>query len=149
MKHEHLLMNVYSTFFAGWILFLVAKNANAEVSDCWAKFFDGVDYSGKNFFVEGPKQLENLNKISDENWDKRIHSLKVGPKAKITVFQNPRFELNLTDMAKKPELMQAWGITEQDIKEDSELIFDESSEIHDLGDFNFHKKVRSLRVDCL
>lgn len=149
MINEHLLIHGYSALFAGFILFLAGSNAYAEGNDCWAKFFDGVDYGGKNFYVEGPKQLENLNNISGENWDKRIHSLKVGPKAKITVFQNPRFELTLTEMAKKPKLMQAWGITEQDIKEDSELIFDESSEIHDLGDFNFHKKIRSLKLNCL
>jgi hypothetical protein len=67
----------------------------------------------------------------------------------VTVYQNPRFELTLTEMAKKPDLMRAWGITEQDIKEDSELIFNANDMIHDLGDFSFHKKIRSLKVECI
>ena len=86
--------------------------------------------------------------MNGEDWNKRIHSLKVGPKANVTVYQNPKFTLSSTGMAKNPEQMQALGITEKDIKEDSELIFIENSTIHDLGDFSFHKKIRSLKVEC-
>lgn len=128
------------------VLFSVA---HAEDKDCWANFFEGTEYGGKNLQVIGPSKIESLTNLNGENWDKRIHSLKVGPKAKITVYQNPKFELSLTEMAKKPDLMQAWGITEQDIKEDSELMFSENTTVHDLGDFSFHKKIRSLKVDCL
>jgi Beta/Gamma crystallin len=124
-------------------------NIYAEEKDCWGNFFEGVDYSGKRLYVQGPAQLEKLTKVESDNWDKRIHSLKVGPKAKVTVYQNPRFELTLTEMAKKPDFMNSWGITEQDIKEDTELIFNADDAIHDLGDFNFHKKIRSLKIECL
>lgn len=131
------------------LLFGTATEAYAEDKDCWADFFEESQYAGKHFMIKGPKKLENLNKVEGENWNQRIHSIKVGPKARVTVYQNPRFELTLTEMAKKPDFMSAWGITEQDIKEDSELIFTGEEQIHDLGDFNFHKKVRSLAVDCL
>jgi hypothetical protein len=123
--------------------------ANAQDKDCWADFYEEAQYKGKHFIVKGPAKLENLNKIEGEDWNQRIHSLKVGPKAKVTIFQNPRFELTLTEMAKHPDLMRSWGVSEQDIREDSELIFNENATIHDLGDFSFHKKARSLKVDCV
>lgn len=134
------------------ILFLVTLSsgkAYSESKGCWADFFEESEYKGKRLSVKGAANLENLNQVSGEDWNRRIHSIKVGPKAKVTVFQCPRFELPLTEMAKKPDFMRAWGITEQDIKEDSELIFPGEEAIHDLGDFNFHKKVRSLKVECL
>ncbi len=120
----------------------------AEDKDCWADVFEESQYKGDKLHLAGPVQLENLTKVNNENWERRIHSVKVGPKAKITLYQNPKFELTLTEMAKKPDFLSAWGITEQDIKEDSELIFPPNENVHDLGDFNFHKKVRSLKVEC-
>jgi hypothetical protein len=149
MNRIQLIFRSFKTIFVVMLLSSLAWNAYAENKECWANFFEGTQYSGKRLFIEGPAKLENLNRVNGENWNQRIHSIKVGPKAKVIVFQNPRFELTLTEMAKKPGLMNAWGITEQDIKEDSELIFNENAEIHDLGDFGFHKKIRSLKVECL
>jgi hypothetical protein len=126
-----------------------ATHVYAEDKDCWADFFEESQYAGKHLLIKGTRKLENLKNVEGENWNQRIHSIKIGAKAKVTVYQNPRFELSLTEMAKKPDLMKAWGITEQDIKEDSELIFTGEAQIHDLGDFNFHKKIRSLKVDCI
>jgi hypothetical protein len=126
-----------------------ASTSYAADKDCWVDFFEHADYGGKHFLIKGSTALENLNKVNGEDWNQRIHSIKVGPKAKVTVYQNPKFQLTLTEMAKNPELMRAWGITEQDIKEDSELIFNENATVHDLGDFSFHKKVRSLKVECI
>jgi hypothetical protein len=73
----------------------------------------------------------------------------VGPKAKLVIFENINFKLTLKEMAKYPELLRALGFTEQDVKEDSELIFGANANIHDLSDFNFHNKIRSLKIDCL
>jgi hypothetical protein len=131
------------------LLTSTATHIYAEDKGCWGDFFEESQYAGKHILIKGPSKLENLKQVEGEDWNQRIHSIKIGPKAKVTVYQNPRFELSLTDMAKKPEFMKAWGITEQDIKEDSELIFTGAEEIHDLGDFNFHKKVRSLKVECI
>jgi hypothetical protein len=38
-------------------------------------------------------------------------------------------------------------VTDQDVKEDSELIFGANATIHDLSDFNFHNKIRLLKID--
>lgn len=131
------------------MLLAATVTVHAAEKDCWVDFFEDSQYAGQHFRLEGPAQLADLNKVNGENWDKRIHSLKVGPKAKVTVYQNPRFELPLPELAKRPDLLQSLGLTEQDVKEDAELIFMANSNIHDLGDFGFHKKVRSLKVECV
>jgi hypothetical protein len=138
----------FKTVFIVMLLLGSASKTYAFDKDCWVDFFEHAQYTGKNLLIEGATQLENLNDINGDNWDKRIHSLKVGPKARVTVYQNPRFKLTTTEMAKSPDLMRSLGITEQDIAEDSELIFNENAKIHDLGDFNFHAKIRSLKIEC-
>jgi len=149
MNRIRLVFRNFKALFMVMLLLASASNAYAQDKECWANFFEHSQYAGKHLLIEGSTKLENLNRVNGEDWNQRIHSIKVGPKAKVTVFQNPRFELTLTEMAKKPDLMRAWGITEQDIKEDSELIFNANATIHDLGDFGFHKKIRSLKVECL
>ena len=131
------------------LLFGSGSTAFAKSNDCWVKFFDGAQYKGQNFLLNGPTKRKDLLNIDGENWDIRIHSLIVGPKATVTVFENKNFKLTLTEMAKYPVLMKSLGITKQDILEDSELIFDANSKIHDLGDYNFHHKIRSLKIDCV
>ncbi|MDD2759109.1 MAG: beta/gamma crystallin domain-containing protein [Methylomonas sp.] len=131
-------------------VFVLGSNSvsYAKDKDCWAEFFQNSQYSGEHFRLEGPIQLDNLHSVQGKNWEKRIGSLKVGPKAKVTVFENINFKLTLKEMGKYPELLNALGLTEQDAKEDAELIFDENSVIHDLSDFNFRNKIRSLKIDC-
>jgi hypothetical protein len=149
MNKIKLFFHCFQTLLYFMLFFTFTSNAYAKDKECWADFFEESQYKGQHLLLEGPTQLENLSKVNGENWERRIHSIKIGPKAKVTVYQNPKFVLTLTEMAKKPDFLSAWGITEQDIKEDSELIFPANENIHDLGDFNFHKKVRSLKVDCV
>jgi Beta/Gamma crystallin len=141
-------IKLFKEFFLILALFNMASAVYAEDSECWVEFYDASQYTGKSFRLQGPAQLANLNNVNGESWDKRIDSLKTGSKTKVTVFENPNFKLTLTEMAQYPELMRSLGVTEQDIKEDSELIFIGNEKIHDLSDFNFHKKVRSLKVEC-
>jgi hypothetical protein len=150
MNRISLVLRSFRDVFVVMVL-LLAQGSNVYAKDkgCWADFFEGIQYSGKHFLVEGPAQLENLNNVNGENWDLRIDSLKTGPKAKVTVFENPNFKMTLKEMAKYPELMRSLGVTEKDIREDSELIFHPNSMIHDFSDFNFHKKIRSLKVECI
>ena len=131
------------------IFFLVqGSNAYGKEDDCWADFFEHSQYAGEHFRLEGPAQLQNLNVVNGENWASRIDSLIVGPKAKVMVYDNTDFKLKLRDMAQYPELMRSMGITEKDIKEEDELFFNANAKIHDLSDFNFHSKIRSLKVEC-
>jgi hypothetical protein len=123
-------------------------NALAKDQDCRVDFFEGAQYKGEHFQLAGPVQLKNLKDVNGTNWDSRIDSLKVGSGATLTVFENPDFRLSSTEMANHPELMKSWGITEKDVKEESELVFHPNSMIHDLSDFNFHQKIKSLKIAC-
>jgi hypothetical protein len=149
MNRIQFVFRDFNALFIAMVLLGLGSNAYAENKGCWAEFYENSQYSGKHFRIEGSTQLGNLNNISGENWDLRIDSLKVGPKAKVIVYENPNFKLTLTEMARYPDLMHSLGVTEKDIKEDSELIFTANEKIHDLSDFNFRQKVRSLKVECL
>jgi opacity protein-like surface antigen len=126
-----------------------ASKAYAADKNCWVEVFEDAQYGGKHQLIEGATELTDLTNVNGNNWNKRIHSLKVGPTAKVTVYQNPGFELTVPQVAKNPDLLHALGATEQDIKEDSELIFIANKNVHDLGDFNFHKKISSLKLECV
>ncbi len=140
----------YSFHIMLLIIILLGHDLSAAEKDngCWADFFEDAQYAGKHFQLTGTTQLENLNNVNGANWDSRIGSLKVGANATVTVFDNVDFKLTATDMAKSPDLMRSWGVTAKDVKEQSELIFHPNSMIHDLSDFHFHNKVRSLKIKC-
>lgn len=144
-----LVTRIFKTIFIVSALLGGVSSAYAGDENCWAEFFQNSDYAGPHFRLSGPVELDNLHNVNGENWALRIDSLKVGPKAKLVIFENINFKLTLKEMAKYPDLMRALGYTEQDVKEDSELIFGANANIHDLSDFNFHHKIRSLKIDCI
>ena len=144
-----LVICTFKTMFIVTMLFGGVSAANAGDENCWAEFFENSGYAGPHFRLAGPVELDNLKNVNGENWASRIDSIKVGPKAKLVLFENINFKLTLKELAKYPDLLHALGLTEQDVKEDSELIFGANANIHDLSDFNFHNKIRSLKIDCI
>ena len=138
--------------FKLWVVFLLMAAQSTHVlaknKDCWVDLFDDTQYQGNQIRVKGPVLLKTLAKVNGENWDKRIESTIVGPKAALTVFENKGFKLTLTEMANHPVLMKSLGISKQDILEESELIFGPNSKIHGFGEFHFYHKIRSLKIDC-
>ena len=149
MNLMKLVTCVFKTICMVYAIVGEVSTAYAGDDNCWAEFFQHSDYAGPHFRLAGPIQLENLLNINGENWASRIDNLKVGPKATLMVFENTNFKLTLKEIAKYPDLMRSLGDTEQDVKEDSELIFCAKATIHDLSDFNFHHKIRSLKIDCI
>lgn len=143
------IIGTLKTTVTAVVLLGTVSAAYADDENCWADFFQESQYAGDHFRLDGPVQLENMRDVQGQNWESRIDSLKVGPKAKVTVFENPNFKLTLKEMAKYPDLLRSLGLTEKDALEDSELIFGANSNIHDLSDFNFHNKIKSLKIDCL
>ncbi len=131
-------------------LFALIQSVNvlAKNKDCWVDIFDDTQYQGSQTRITGPEKLKDLKDVNGENWDKRIESATVGPKAVLTVFENKRFKLTLAEMANHPVLMKSLGITKQDILEESELIFRPGSKVHGFGEFHFYHKIRSLKVEC-
>ncbi|MFZ2452660.1 MAG: beta/gamma crystallin domain-containing protein [Methylovulum miyakonense] len=148
MKSTQFISRTFKTVAMAVALLGSVSTSYAKDKDCWAEFFQESQYGGEHFRLEGAVQLENLTNVQGENWASRIDSLKVGPKATVTVFENTNFKLTLKEMAKYPDLLRSLGLTEKDVLEDSELIFRPNSVIHDLSDFNFHHKVKSLKVEC-
>ncbi|NOQ35090.1 MAG: hypothetical protein GQ569_04255 [Methylococcaceae bacterium] len=149
-------MNQIKLIFRGFkslllLILLIGLTPNVYAKDkgCWVDFFESAQYKGEHFRVKGNTNLKTLNDVNGANWDSRIVSLIVGPKAKVTVFEHRNFKLPLTEMAKYPVLMKSLGITEQDIREEAELIFTAKARIHALSDFNFYHKTRSLKVECV
>jgi hypothetical protein len=132
------------------LLFVLTQPTNvlAKNKNCWVDIFDDTQYQGSQTRIPGPEKLKNLKDVNGENWDKRIESAIVGPKAVLTVFENKRFKLTLAEMANHPVLMKSLGITKQDILEESELIFRPNSKVHGFGEFHFYHKIRSLKVEC-
>lgn len=139
----------FKTVFIVNVLLVGVSTAYAGDENCWSEFFQHSGYAGPHFRLAGPVELNNLQNVNGENWASRIDSLKVGTKAKLVVFENINFKLTLKEIAKYPDLIRSLGSTEQDVKEDSELIFGANATIHDLSDFNFHHKIRSLKIDCI
>jgi hypothetical protein len=148
MNRTKLILKTANAIFAMMVFWSAVPTAYAKDKECWAEFFQDSQYAGKQFRLEGPVQLENLSNVHGENWESRIESLKVGPKASVTVYENTNFKLTLKEMEKYPDLLRSLGLTEKDAMEDKELIFIANSRIHDLSDFNFRNKIRSLKIDC-
>lgn len=130
------------------IFFGLSSGSYAKNKDCWIDIFDDTQYNGKQHRIKGPAKLKNLFKINGEDWDKKIESVIVGPKATLTVFENKNFKLTLAAMAEHPVLMKSLGITKQDILEESELIFGPNIKVHGFGEFHFYHKIRSLKIEC-
>ncbi|AEG00594.1 beta/gamma crystallin domain-containing protein [Methylomonas methanica] len=148
MNKIYTVFRVIETILLATILWSFTSVVYAKDKDCWVEFFQGSQYSGDHFRLDGPVQLANLRNVQGKNWELNIDSLKVGPSARVTVFENTNFKLTLKEMEKYPELLHSLGLTEKDAMEDKELIFGADSKIHDLSDFNFRKKIRSLKIDC-
>jgi len=131
------------------LLLMQAPLAQAKQSGCWADFYEYAQYIGKKIRLHGPTGLNKLNNIEGENWESRIDSIVVGPEAKVTLYENINFKLTLTEMSKHPDLMKSLGITQKEIRQESELIFHPNTKINHLGVYNFHKKAKSLKIECI
>ncbi len=125
------------------------SSALARKSGCWVKIYPDEHYQGRAYLVHGPRQLRNLVNLGGKNWDKKIESIIVGPKAVATLFENKNFELTLKEMANYPVLMKSMGVTRQDVLEDSELIFQPDVKVHNFSEFQFYHKIRSMKVECV
>jgi hypothetical protein len=148
MNRIKLIVKTAKSLAALVVLASVVSTGHAKDEACWVDFYQNSQYTGKHLRLEGPVQMENLRNVQGENWELRIDSLKVGPKAKVTIYENTNFKLTLKEMEKYPELLKSLGLTEKDAQEDKELIFIANSRIHDLSDFNFRNRIRSLKIDC-
>ncbi len=149
MKQIKLALYGLKSIIVIFVVFGLNASIYARNDDCWVDLYDDTQFKGRHVRLKGPIKLTNLLKVQGNNWDKKIESIVVGPKATLTVFENKNFKLTLSEIANHPVLMKSLGITTQDILEDSELIFDADSKVHGFGGFDFYHKIRSLKLNCL
>jgi hypothetical protein len=152
---EDTMKNVRIILLSSGMLFVAFMNSvgysapvRSFTAGCWADFYELPNYVGPVIRIEGPAELETLHSVQGADWDSRIDSMVVGPKAQVWLYENPNFKLTLSEMANYPALMKALGITDEEVHKESELIFNSNEKIHHLGEFNFHKKTKSIKVEC-
>ena len=149
MKQIKLALYGFKAMTVILVLFSLSTSVYARNDDCWVDLYDDTQFKGEHIRLKGPIQLPNLLKVQWQNWDKKIESIEVGPKATLMVFENKNYKLTLAEIANHPVLMKSMGITMQDVLEDSELIFHANLKVHGFGEFDFYHKIRSLKVECI
>lgn len=69
----------------------VATKDNSMKSGCWARIYSGTNYTGDTMTLTGPVSLADMSGPFGLNWDDKVDSLEMGPKATLTVFDNEGF----------------------------------------------------------
>ncbi|MGR8934261.1 MAG: beta/gamma crystallin domain-containing protein [Gammaproteobacteria bacterium] len=152
---EHIMNPITLTSRISILAVLMLMSAGmsfmAEAADngCWADFYEFPNFKGAHVLIKGPIQLPNLKNYEGQNWESRFDSAIIGPKAKVKVYENIDYKLTLGEIAKYPDLMNALGISQKDLDLATDFEFTPGNKTHHLGEFNFHKKIKSLKIDCL
>lgn len=69
----------------------MAARENSMKSGCWARIYSGTNYSGDSLTLAGPHAIADMSGPYGLNWDDRVDSIELGPKATLTVFDNQQF----------------------------------------------------------
>ncbi|MDP3669524.1 MAG: beta/gamma crystallin domain-containing protein [Telluria sp.] len=59
---------------------------------CWAKIYDGENYSGDSLTLSGPVALADMSGPFGLNWDDKVNSIELGSKATMTVYDNVAYK---------------------------------------------------------
>jgi hypothetical protein len=95
----------------------------ATAGGCWAKLYGAPNYQGDTFTLVGPVDMSNMKGPFGADWSD-VHSIKTGPKAKVTIYDN----INFRDRAAQIK-------AGQDVPELSRKL-------------GFFEDVSSMRIDC-
>ncbi len=133
---------------AGLLLTGIALTATAHAGDCWLDIYDKPDFGGAHVRIEGPAELPSLANLNNENWDERIESLTVGPKAQVKAYRKDRFKEESKGLTYHGEAIKSWGEKPESYS-DQEISFGEGRKEHHLGDTGFHRAINSLKIKCL
>jgi hypothetical protein len=69
----------------------VTTIAVAEGTGCWARIHDGESFTGRTLTLVGDQSLANLEFGVGNDWEGDIDSVEVGPKAKLTLYDDENF----------------------------------------------------------
>lgn len=75
------------------IIFVITTSDLAERTGCWAKVYDGLNFTGRNMTLVEGMDLPNLefSSFGYDDWEGDIDSVVVGPKAKLTLYGGENF----------------------------------------------------------
>ncbi|HET7061180.1 MAG TPA: beta/gamma crystallin domain-containing protein [Nitrosospira sp.] len=94
------------------ILMFVPLDVSADVENkgCWVKMYDKKNYEGDSLMLTGPINMPVMVGPFGFNWENKVRSLKTGPKANLTIYDNRNFrdqdkfiqaQSNVPDLSKK------------------------------------------------
>lgn len=129
------------------LLWLFAYNA-AHGRMCWVDFYEYPQYIGTHIRLVGPVKLPNLRDVHGANWEDRIDSLIVAKGARVSLFDLPNFQIDNSELYKHPDYMKGLGISKNYNAKQTGLTFNANERVEHLGVWNFHKKTKSLIIEC-
>lgn len=59
---------------------------------CWARFYDGKDFSEDSLTLMGPVDMADMTGPFGIDWKGKISSVETGPKARVLVYDNENFK---------------------------------------------------------
>lgn len=94
------------------VLMLVPMKVSTDLENkgCWVKFYEKKDYEGDSLMLSGPLNLPRLVGPFGADWENKVRSIKTGPKANVTIYDNRDFRdqnkfldagSNIPDMSKQ------------------------------------------------
>lgn len=70
----------------------VAAADNSMKQGCWVRIYDRENFLGETLTLIGPTTLADMSGPFGLDWDDRVNSIETGPKAMVTVYDDPGYE---------------------------------------------------------
>jgi hypothetical protein len=92
------------------IMVPVKITTDLEKKGCWVRVYDKKNYEGDSLLLTGPISMPRLMGPFGFDWENKVRSLKVGPNANLTIYDNRDFrdqdkfidaKTNVPDMSKQ------------------------------------------------
>ena len=103
---------------------VTVASADTLGNGCWARLYDGQNFSGNQLSLVGPVDMPNMRTAFGTDWSGEFDSIAVGPRATVTVYDNENYGQRVAK-------------------------FQPSQRVADLGDkMGFFEDIRSLKIAC-
>lgn len=95
----------------------VETKTNDTLADgCWAKLYDGYNYGGDSFTIVGPSDMADMTGPFGVDWEDKVSSIKTGPKATVTIYDNEDFRdraASIKPGQEVPQITEKMGLFEE------------------------------------
>jgi hypothetical protein len=85
---------------------------NATKNGCWVRLYDQKNFQGDSFTLSGAMDLAEMKGPFGFNWENKVRSLEIGPKASLTIYDNRNFrdqDRKIATGSKVPDLSKKMG----------------------------------------